>query len=65
MFVLTVAVANENEILLGVYSTREIAEAAARQFLIDEAANVECELPSYDDLVIRELTVDAPAEFYL
>jgi hypothetical protein len=59
MFVLTVAADYEGETLLGVYSTRELAEAASQQFLVD----AERELYEFERFVVREVAVDAPAEY--
>jgi hypothetical protein len=59
MFVLTVAADYEGETLLGVYSSRELAEAASQQYLVD----AERELYHFEQFVVREVTVDAPAEY--
>jgi hypothetical protein len=59
MFVLTLATDHEGEMLLGVFSSRELAEAASQQFQID----TEHELEAYEHFVIREVAVDAPAEY--
>ena len=60
MFVLTLATDYEGEILLGVYSSRELAEAASQQFQID----TEHELEDYEHFVIREVAVDGPAQYH-
>ncbi len=59
MFVLTLAADYEGETLLGVYTTRELAEAASQQYLVD----AERDLPSYEQFVVREVAVNAPAEY--
>ena len=59
MFVLTIAADYEGETLLGVYSSRELAEAASQQFLVD----TERELCDFEQFVIREVAVDADAEY--
>jgi hypothetical protein len=59
MFVLTLATDYEGEMLLGVYSSRELAEAASQQFQID----IEYGPEDYEHFVVREVAVDAPAEY--
>jgi hypothetical protein len=60
MFVLTLATDYEGEMLIGVYSTRELAEAASQQFQID----TEHELEAYEHFVIRDIEVDGPAQYH-
>jgi hypothetical protein len=60
MFVLTLAADYEGETLLGVYSSRELAEAASQQYLVD----AERDLPSYEHFVIRDIEVDGPAQYH-
>ena len=59
MFVLTLAADYEGEALLGVYSSRELAEAASQQYLVDS----ERELYPFEQFVVREVGVDARAEY--
>ena len=59
MFVLTLAIDHEGEMLLGVFSSRELAEAASQQFQID----TEHELEAYEHFVIRDIEVDSPAQY--
>jgi hypothetical protein len=59
MFVLTLAADYEGEVLLGVYSTFELAEAASQQYLVD----AERELYHFEQFAVREVAVDAPAEY--
>ena len=58
MFVLTLATDHEGEMLLGVYSSRELAEAASQQFQIDTG------LEAYEHFVIRDIEVDGPAQYH-
>ena len=60
MFVLTLAIDHEGEMLIGAYSTRELAEAASQQFQID----TEHELEAYEHFVIRDIEVDGPAQYH-
>jgi hypothetical protein len=60
MFVLTLAADYEGETLLGVYSSRELAEAASQQYLVD----AERDLPSYEQFVVRDIEVDGPAQYH-
>jgi hypothetical protein len=58
MFVLTLAIDHEGEMLLGVYSSRELAEAALQQFQID----IEYGPEDYEHFIIRDIEVDGPAQ---
>ena len=60
MFVLTLATDHEGEMLLGVYSSRELAEAALQQFQID----IEYGPEDYEHFVIRDIEVDSPAQYH-
>jgi len=59
MFVLTLATDYEGEMLLGVYSSQELAEAASQQFQIDTEGGIE----DYEHFIIRDIEVDGPAQY--
>lgn len=60
MFILTIRAAYEGETVLGVYSSRELAEAASDAFIVERGS----ELRSSESFVVREIEVDAPAEYH-
>ena len=57
MFILTLA-DYEGEVVLGVYSSRELAEAAS------EAFDAQRTIYDFENFVVREIVLDAPAEYH-
>jgi hypothetical protein len=60
MFVLTLAVDYEGEIILGVYSSHERAQTASEEFIV---ARVRA-LARSENFSIRPIEVDSPAEYH-
>ena len=60
MFILTIATDYEGETVLGVYSSESLAYAACAPFLRSRGS----QLSSYEQFRVREIEVDARAEYH-
>ena len=60
MFVLTLAIQHEADTLLGVFSSRELADAASEAFLVERGRV----LHEWEQFEIYQVGVDAPAEYH-
>jgi len=60
MFVLTLAVQHEGDTLLGVFSSRELADAASETFLVERGRG----LYEWERFEVYQVGVDAPAEYH-
>jgi hypothetical protein len=61
VFVLLLATAYEGEMLLGVYSSQERAEAASEAWVVEERDG---ELHGAESFEIRETILDGVAQYY-
>jgi hypothetical protein len=59
MFVLTLATDYEGEVVLGVYSSEELAQSASNTFVMERGS-----LRRSEQFEVNEIVVDAPAKYH-